>query len=239
VSEGVAEHAQRGRRIPAWLAILAVLLSLGAGGYLLWRLWLGESPEGAIVGQGDPPDQYYAARRAEQRAQAPRGPRWARGDDVVTDIGQNNWGIKGGDAAVEIRKEPDGKLDLRFFYVRGEVMDQDDLNTLVARRRLAADQAMADSLKLTPEQVEKLKNIAGAPGMVVGEPDRTKLLESWDAYQKTSTEDAAAREDARTKLIVLVTEIGQKSAGPTRDTAKKRADEVRAILTAEQIKSVQ
>src|SRR5947209_17064155 len=71
------EYANDGRRkFPALIAILAILLMLAGGAYMLWSAWNGGSVfgTGAVVGASDPPSNHprwevmQIQRQAEIRA---------------------------------------------------------------------------------------------------------------------------------------------------------------------------
>jgi hypothetical protein len=121
-----------------------------------------------------------------------------------------------------------------LFNNKADLIPADLQPALVARTRLPTDAAFAKYLKVTAEQIEQLKKIApvsslATPPMVVSDDNRKKVAQLVDAY---AAKEAADTEQA---LVKALQDVAAASEAPTKADIAARAEQIRKILTAEQL----
>src|SRR5207302_214538 len=76
-------------------------------------------------------------------------------------------------------------------YTNYEFVPQEDRNKIISARRIARDDAVAKSLKLTDEQVNKMRGLTAQIGMVADPADLENLKNLWTAYDTAANKPAA------------------------------------------------
>ena len=215
------EREQVETRFPlrAWIALLGMVLLIAAGIYAMYDRFAG-----APIERGDLVE--INARRPFANFGQPRVQ-----PDGVRERGRDRYQVKAGDANADVSKSKDGVWVFRYSYDRNDIATPDQQAAMTARLRLTADSAFAKSLGLTPEQVQKLRDIPARVGMVVSESDEKRLRDAMDAYAKA----AAPRAGESEALVALMREIGERSLEPTKHAFADRARQIGSILTPEQI----
>jgi hypothetical protein len=149
---------------------------------------------------------------------------------------QNGYLVRAPGVQLTANKPPNAKeWQLNFAYNnKSDLIPADLQPALLARTRLPTDAAFAKYLKVTAEQLEQLKKVPmvaslAAPPMVVAPENREKvlkLIEAHDAKPSAATEAA---------LVKAVTEVTAASEPATKAEITSRADQIRKILSAEQL----
>jgi hypothetical protein len=127
-----------------------------------------------------------------------------------------------------------GKLNWRTITYTGNYpfVPADVKNTIYSARAIANpnDTARATALKLTPEQVKRLRGLSVVITMNVSDSDKTELSASIEAYINAAQPE---RNQLEPKLLQLIDQIAQKSIPATRNLAVQRAAQINSIITPE------
>jgi hypothetical protein len=141
-----------------------------------------------------------------------------------------SWSIKGGRAFMQVRRKEDDSLELRFVYPFDDLFPTETITMLRTRWGLAQVEKLADSLKITPEQLTELRGVSPATDIPVAASDRRQLRTLFDEY--LSADDKAAAEKA---LVEAVASLDAHYYEPTRQLVEDIAAQVKQIFDADQL----
>jgi hypothetical protein len=229
---------ERLRALPTWVSVLAVALVLGGAGYFVYRQWFAAPSVGEEidVGHVTMPGRGFGGRRAgmggppPQVAQAPDGITQATGP-------ANLARAKSGDFFILAALKPAAGASPSLFYARNDLLPPEQLDLLNARREIMLDSRLAKSLNLSGAQIEQLGKIPLPPrgqGLKLDQADRDRLAAEWKAHTD-APKDSDAKKSAETTLLASIREIGEKALPVTRQQYAQLADQVKQVLTPEQI----
>lgn len=206
------------RPLPVWASLVLIALCLSGGGWIVhWYV------------NGDPLNHESRILDASAVVLPPaRG----RAGPAVQKRGENGWMVRSPAANMYIL-EPKGKPpEIRAVdYNNYEFVPVEERKLIFSARRIGRDQAVAKTLKLTPEQIKQLRPLTSQVNMVVTPADMEKLKSAWTAYQT-----ATNKTEAENKLMTALNEVARQSIDATRQAAAERTDKIKAALTAEQWK---
>ncbi len=111
-------------------------------------------------------------------------------------------------------------------------VEGDDRTVLLLRNRLLSDNAMSESLKVSAEQLQALRDMGPGIEMITTPDDEPAMRELFTAYQQAPEN---ARAEAGKRLEEKLAEIAAKNLEPTRKALADRAVKVRQILRPEQL----
>lgn len=239
------ESNQKVRDIPVWLTALILLLSLGGGGYLLsW--YIKDKPRAKEIVKVDLPTP-----RGGNNWRGPGGTRGtggtggnptrntpsnSGGDGIRTSANRpNTWNVRSGESLLYVTVDRSGALELSPSYVT-QSLTPDQAQLLLMRRRLLSDKPMRDHVKLTDEQLTKLKNIPDFKGMLISDDERSQLVKLFEAWRKAPSAD---KPKAEKEVLTTLAAIGKKQLEPTKAFDSGRAQSVKDIVSAEQLKLLQ
>jgi len=202
------------------LCVFALLaLFLGAG---MW--W--------IMSQERPPSPTRAARSTPtvSPTRRPSGLYVRRG--FIRKRSDGDWVVTSGEASIHVVGHE------LYFWISGRLPTPPDQSAML-RVRVAAffPNELSATLKLTDDQIGKLKAI-GIVDMVVSDEDKQHMHQLWDAYlaeTNASTATAPSTKTAEQKLLDTLAALSIKSIEPTLEQHAQVAEQVRSILTPEQI----
>jgi hypothetical protein len=149
-----------------------------------------------------------------------------------------NTGVRPGNRSVTVRvpaaeciistasNPPTFRFVLTPLPVEGE-----DRAVLLLRNRLLSDNAMSESLKVTAEQLQALRDMGQGIEMITTPDDEPAMRELFAAYQSAPEN---ARAESSKRLEEKLAEIAAKNTEPTRKALAERAAKVREILRPEQ-----
>ena len=203
---------------------LLVCLLVGAG--IVYWLLFGSSPKRKTV-QVDPAKQGPAAReiRVPQRRDVPGI--YQAGDE---------WVIRAQQGEMRVGKGAARAADPRFRFLQLKLAPE-QVTLLAARVRILSDEAMAAEWKVTPDQKARLTALqVGQSLMNPSSSQREELWRLWTAFDKAS--GAQAKMEAQKKLLEKLDEVTKNLIEPTRQQFAQRLDEMKRILTAEQIQVI-
>jgi Spy/CpxP family protein refolding chaperone len=235
-ANATANAQQVERPIPAWIGIAVVLICLSVGGAFLW--WYLREPlpsAGEII-----PD---AGRTVSGggRVARPRPPRIAQvspdadGVRVSSSNGKTTYNVRAdqGKSLMDVDKAGSGALSYVFRYQRKDLLTSDQRDLAMIRFRIMQDQAVAQALAVTPDQMQKLSAIPRAIQMELSDSDRQNLINLFGQYDSASGSNKSSAEKALTSALK---QAGDRSFDATKAKIKERADQITAILTPDQIK---
>lgn len=242
-ADSFASTRSRGFRLPAGVAIVLVLILVAAGG---WFVWDQLKPE--------PRRDLSAYEPLNVRGPAPTrprvGPRNPAGNQAGNPVGGFNVPRRGVPSGESVSITNDGAGTVRvdgararftrdgngfrvdLIYIDPNLYPQTDTQALSARAAVLRDASAAREAGVSEEQVQKLRAIAYSREMAADEAARKKLLDQWTAYAAASADQ---RKELEGPMIEQLRQIAGASREPTRARGKAAADQVRAILSAEQI----
>jgi hypothetical protein len=239
------------RPLPLWASIPIVLACLAMGGWIIsWYVGsrvradeahvLGDMPTRPANPSGGGGGGWFAGLRRYVRLQRPSGGERG-GERTVYDAGTEQatltWSVNnngggggpgGGRRPLSLNQVSYGPNERALTF-----LPEDVRRTVAAARQLAtSDNKAAEALKLTPEQVGKLKQLGGRFSMTLSDADRTLLLADMAAY--VAAPPAAQEGEAKTKLLADLDAVAERSKPATIKTAADRAAKINSIVTPEQ-----
>jgi hypothetical protein len=152
--------------------------------------------------------------------------------DGVREVLANTFLVRQKGSLARLTRQADGTWAIRFGYDRSDLLPDEQRRALRAAYDAIGRRGIADQLKLTPEQLTKLRELGPDPGMVVTDEDRAAFLELWSKYYATPE---AERPSMAPQLLSLLEQIGNRGLEPTRSALADRATKAMNILTPEQV----
>jgi hypothetical protein len=198
------------REIPVWAVVGVVLICLGGAAWFVWANWLRSGP-------------------AERIVFLDRGP-----DDGVKQVLAGRYDVRSGNAALTVIKKGDAGADLDFRWAKQEYLTAEQIRMLTIVLRLTRDQAMAEELNMTPEQMERLKANRAKAKVELSESDRARLTTLVLAYDAEKDKDAKRK--AETKLIKALDAVAAQLEGSAKQLAAERTADAKTILSEEQLR---
>ena len=206
---------------------LLVCLLVGAG--IVYWLLFGSSPKRRVV-QVDPKEQAAAARQPMVRMQARRDvPGITRTDD--------EWVVRSVTGEMRVRDNAKGAGEPTYRFSDRLKLPPEQVSLLAGRFRILHDPAMAAEWKVTPQQTEKLSKLQiGGSGMSPSPQQRDELWRMWNDFNKAS--GGQAKIDAQKKLTDKLDEVAKSLFEPARQQYSTKLEEIKKILTPEQIQTI-
>lgn len=221
------EMSPKTRTAIAAVALLACLL-VGAG-IIYWMLFA-SSPKRKTV-KVDPQEQASAVGRPMIRMQPQRRdlPGVTKADD--------EWVVRSVSGEMRVGEKAAGAAAATFRFPNGLKLPPEQVSLLAGRFRILNDDAMAAEWKVTPQQIEKLRALQiGGSGMNPSPAQREELWKLWTQYNGAAA--GQAKTDAQKKLIEKLEEVAKAQFEPTRQQYGKKLDEIKTILTPEQVQVI-
>lgn len=226
-----AEPGQQGMSPQTRTAIAAggLLLCLLIGGGIVYWLLFASSPKRRVV-QVDPQEQAAAARpTVRMQPQRRDQPGIHKADD--------EWIVRSITGEMRLSDKASKAADPTYRFPTGLKLPPEQVSLLAGRFRILNDEAMANEWKVTPQQIAKLKGLQiGASGMTPTQAQRDELWRLWSDFNKAS--GGQAKIDAQKKLTDKLEEIAKSHFEPARKQYSARLDEIKKILTAEQVEMI-
>jgi len=224
----MVEVESKTRDIPVWLTGVVLILCV-AGGIWLVRWYSHDTGRRTVeVPLEDPATVAAAAKfRNPPNGNAAANP---NAEGVRASGNRNNaWVVRAADATMYVSLTRNGQFDVSPAYVR-QALTPEQAQVLMMRRRLMTDAAMREQIRLTPEQLEALRKVEDFRGMVIEPTDRAKLTSLFQAW-RTSPGDATEK-----PLLAALVDVAKRAAGPTQAFDASRVEQVRKIVTPDQVK---
>jgi hypothetical protein len=226
------EVESKTRDIPVWLTGIVLILCI-AGGIWMVRWYTHDAgPRTVVVPLEDSATVSAAAKfRNPSNGNAPANPN-AEG---VRSSGNRKdaWVVRAADATMYVSRNRAGQFDLSPAYVH-QALTPEQAQVLMMRRRLLMDASAREQIKLTEQQLDALRKVEDFRGMIVTPIDKVNLANLFKAWHDSGG-DKAAEEKA---LVAALADVAKRSAEPTRAFDASRVEQVRKILTAEQVKQL-
>ena len=217
------------RDIPVWLTAIVVLACVIGGGWMtVW--YLRDRPRQVV----EIPDDQVVAVSPNNRGNY-KGPAIAKTRSLSTEVdGIQPWArasfrAKSGNTILFVNYSGQ-KFDLVPQYLNTRTPEEVDL--AVMRMSVMNDPTWRDNLKVTNEQLDKLKKVPGPQSPKLDPADKATLTQLWTAYHDGP---AAGKAAAEKNLLATLATIGQKNAATIRTFESTRAQLIREALAPEQI----
>src|SRR5688572_1537804 len=232
------------RDIPVWLTLVILLLCIGGGGWLVWKYTNTNAPGPIVITPSNPraalvknwkPEDANAANTAALRTPR-RTPQQQQDDDSdgIKPLTPNrSWRVRAGNAYMSVSVGRKGDLELSTNYRSFYTPEQNTL--VIMRQRLLQDQAMRDMIKLTDEQLDKLKKVPPPEGMKMSDDEKKKLIDLFNAY-RAAANNPKAMEAAEKAVVAALDEIGKKRFEETKTYMVNRVQAIQTAMTPDQIK---
>jgi hypothetical protein len=229
------------RPLPTWMSVPIILLCLIGGGWIIhWYLLTDAlADETHILGDATTP--------AVQAQPNRRGPGGGGGGGGGWNLFGANNGVHasrdGASLILKARKATataslnEGKHNLGLHYndYKG-TFPGDDMHTLEAARLLVQgnDKAMLTAMKLTDDQLHKLRGLSQPPEAVVSPTQKDEILTEFTVWQAAKNDQQ--KNDASEKLRQIVDDVAAKAVDATKVQIADRAKKINEIVTPEQWK---
>jgi Spy/CpxP family protein refolding chaperone len=230
------------RDIPVWFTGLVLLLCIGGGGWLI--TWYMRDTSHQVV---DIPEDKTAPANFNGKGWRPfatgngnnggnnggnqggqKLPRFNANADGIQQSSRQSYQARVGETIMNINARANG-FDFIPRYQNSQTPEQLELAGM--RLAILTDATWRENLKITDEQLKKLRN-AAAQTMQLDPADRRRLTDLWKAYLDGP---AAGKAAAEKNFLAAVVEIGKKNGEPFKQQEAKRIEAIKAALTPEQI----
>ena len=212
------------------IAVTALIACLLIGGGIVYWLLFGASPKRRVI-TVDPKEQAAANRTPvmtmrQQRRDAPG----------ITKIDEE-WVVRSTSGEMRLRDKAASAADPVYRFPDGLKLPPEQVSLLAGRFRVLHDDAMAQDWKITPQQLEKLRNLQiGGSQMSPSSQQRDELFKLWTQY--TGATGGQAKIDAQKKLIDKLEETSKSLFDPARQQDTAKLEEIKKILTPEQVQMI-
>ena len=226
ISQGPTDR----RRVPAWVGVALVVICFVAGAAFIW--WVVRDP---LSGGSDfvPDPNGATAMRPRATFRAPPNP------ESIRKTSDDNGGVYVAQAFGTVMniEVNNGSPKYTFRYLKKDLLPADIKDILLMKFRIMQDDAVAQHIGLTDDQHQKLATIStNVTNLAPAAADRDKLIAQWQQYFTASD---SAKTDAEKSLLASLKQVGDDNVAATRQKAQDRADQIKAILTPDQIKKFQ
>jgi len=220
------------------LVLSAVTLLLAIGAWFAYSKFAGNSvPVGKEIEVGQMRGRNFnrAAGMANRvRARANAAPDISQTPDGIRSLGVKQMSVKSGDYFTQLPEAADAPDNVRLYTVQNLITPELEA-LLQARVDLVTNQTLASQLQISKEQTGKLTKIPmnrGA-GLRLTKADRDEIKALWTAVYTAPV--GAERDAATQRLLAQFKVIGDRNLEPTRQLMSKRGDDVKAILSPDQL----
>src|SRR5688572_17692106 len=232
-----AAHEQPVRDIPVWLTAVILVLCIGGGGWLVWKYTTTNAPEPITIAAGNPRAALVKNwKPGDDSAGVSRTPRKVQDDDTdgVKALTPNrSWRVRSGNAYMFVNVNRKNELEISPNYRSIYTPEQNQM--VIMRQRLLQDDAMREHIKVTPDQMNKLRGVPPPEGMKMAPEEKKKLTDLFEAYR--SAKDSTAQAEAEKAVVAALDDIGKKRFEETKTYMVQRVQAIQSALTPDQIKS--
>jgi hypothetical protein len=211
------------------IAVGSLLACLLVGAGIVYWLLFASSPKGKRSVQVDPAQQAPARPQMQMRT--------AQRRDVPGVWKQDSeWVVRSATGEMRVKAGSASAADVIFRFPDGLKLPPEQVALLAGRFRILHDDAMAAEWKVTPDQIAKLKALqVGGSNMT---PSQARRDELWKLYQTFDKATGQAKVDEQKKLTDKLEETAKSLFEPARQQYAGKLDEMRKILTAEQVQLI-
>lgn len=237
MSDSAAITSKSGSPATQLIVLVGVTMLIALVAYLAYSKFIGNTvPIGKDIEVGAMQGGFGRAGAAmRNRARnLPAAVDLAREADGIKAMGANQMSVKAGDYFTQLPQGADVPDTARLYTVRN-LIDPEDARILQARIDLVTNTALATQLQVTKDQITKLTQIPvnrGA-GLRLVKADRDELKALWKAVNDAPA--GAAKDAAIATLIAQIKVIGDRCIEPTKQMMHNRTEQIKAILTPEQL----
>jgi hypothetical protein len=231
-SDAAAPTAGRAKKIVAIALCLIVTAAVLGGLWTMYDAIAGGGPT-ARSGVVMQPDYGYPPGGRGGLARILSGPRNnQRNADGIREVLPNNFVVRKGEAAAQVRRQNDGSWQISFGYNKPDLVPPEQRRTLRVATELLMRRTTPEQLGITAEQLQQIRALGRDPGMVVSAEQRKAFDETWAKYVAAEGPARTAQDAA---VLAALEQVATASLDPTRAALADRAARIAGILTPEQI----
>jgi hypothetical protein len=218
------------KSVPSWLIVAIIAICLAGGGWLAYSQWFSGPSEGAEIDIGPVSDQYIRRGRPVQVAAN-------LNKDGINPGGVGFYRVQQGDFYMVLAPSETAFAPISIQYTKIAASVPQNDRVLIQLCRQTANGAVANTLKLTPDQIKQLAALRKQfpAGMTIAEADRNKLRQMWKDWN--IAKDPGEKKAIEAPMLAALKEIGTKSIEPSKKQYSDLAVQIRKIVTDEQIKT--
>ena len=212
------------------IAVTALLACLLIGGGIVYWMLFGSSPKRRVV-TVDPQQQAAASRTPVMNVRQQR-----RDMPGIMKVDEE-WVVRSATGEMRLRDKAASAADPIYRFPDGLKLPPEQVSLLAGRFRILHDDAMAQEWKVTPQQLEKLRNLQiGGSQMSPSSQQRDELWKLWTQYNGAT--GGQAKIDGQKKLIDKLEETSKSLFEPARQQYTAKLEEIKKILTPEQVQVI-
>jgi hypothetical protein len=140
--------------------------------------------------------------------------------------------IVAGDVEIHVRPRPDSSLEMYAFALSTEnwlTAEQEEYRKVGSK--VSAGGKFVELHKISPEQVERARQLRFSTDVVLTDEDRARLAGPFRKWQESG---GGEHKEAETVLLATAKEVGAGAIAATRQALIKDIEQVPALLTEEQ-----
>lgn len=142
--------------------------------------------------------------------------------------------IVAGDVEIHVRPQPDSSLEMYAFALSTENwLTQEQEEYRKVGRKVSAGGKFVELHRITPEQVERARQLRFSTDLVLTDEDRARVGEPFRKWQATSGQE---HKDVENVLLATAKEVGAGAIEATKRALVKDIEQVPSLLTEEQWK---
>jgi len=244
------------RDIPVWLTIPIVLLCLGGGSYLVYRMVTADdrmkpreitrdqAKEKGLTGGGPVRVPGMGRNPGTPGGNTGGGSRWrgAAGPAVAVDGvtetlrkgTSSNYTVAAGSARMEVVYATPTQPTITLSYANflPAILNAEQYRYLEIRKEVIESKRVQQSANVTAEQIAKLDQMPKPAPMKATAEDLQRLTAALDAWKSAPADKKAAAEKS---LVATLDEVAKNRFEETKSYATMRVEMIKSILTADQI----
>lgn len=155
--------------------------------------------------------------------------------DAFRKTSDNSWSVKGGRLFMQVHRDKNNKLVVRYVYPYEDFLPKDTVAMLRTRWIMTETHKLMSELQITQEQWEQLNAVKAWTDTQVSAADKKTALAFFEqalaAFNQNETVNGGQPSAAEEKLTDFVRDLDQKYYDTTIANANKVAGEVKAIFT--------
>jgi len=222
--------------------VLVILLCLGGGiAFVVWYFKTSNPIREPVVlandaqpaaGQRGGGREFRGPPAEGRRARPDEG---ARNDSVIRFLGRQDgvsrWRVTGQGITMTVSQRDGQPPRFSFRYAGGNNLLNDEQRQIASLRwRVLRDRSVAEHLKITDEQMARLRELPVSNDLVVSEADVNQIREIWATIQPTER-----NRQAEQQILGLLRRISTSARQPTQENWTQQIARIREVLTDEQI----
>ncbi len=219
------ETEQPSKPLPIWASLVVIVLCLAGGGWIVRWYVMTEplSHESRLLPGAETANVAPRARPGRENVD---NQSWIRQQNPET------WNAHSPEATAIFEHKANKPLVVRSLnYNNYDFVPQEQRTMIFNSRRIIRDDTMSKTLKITPDQLAKLRGLTAQINMIATPADMDSIKTLFAEYQSATDKNAA-----QAKLFAAMGDIARRSIEATRTAAADRSKNIKAVLSDDQWK---